>query len=744
MITFHVLGSPDLRGPAGRHLASPLAGAKRLGLLAYLVLGGRRGMVRRDTLLGLFWPESDQGSARNALSNMLHQVRRALGGGALVGRGRDEVGIAPGALWCDALAFEAALGEGRLAEALELYRGDLLEGLFVTGAAAEFDEWLAGERSRLRGRAADAARALYEGAAAAGSAGEAVRWARWASALDPSDERAARRLMVLLDAGGDRAAALRVYDELAACLARLYEVEPSPETRALVEEVRRRGRSGAATSPAASARAARADFAPRAQGERLIRPESPLPIRAVAVLPFENLSGSQDAEPFTLGLHDDLLTELSRISALTVIARTSVLRYRGTDRTIPEIARELGVGTIIEGGVQAADGRLRLNVQVIDAATAAHRWAERYDRELSARSIFELQGELAREIAGALEAQLTGRERTRVDGDRTRDLEAYRLCVQGRALLDQRTPAAMLRSVAYFQRAIDRDDEYALAWAGMADALSLLEFYHHDPPAGATDALVAALRAVELGPELGQAHASLGIIRSIRRQGAAALPALERAIELAPSHAEAHAWLGWLRLLRGEPGRALPSARRAVELDPLAPAFRAYLAETCLAAGRADEALAEAARARELQPEYGLAHFIEGLVQYHAGRPAEAEEALLAAAERVPPEGVPRHAEVHAAIAVVRAAAGEPAAARARLARIDGAAHPFSRGLALAALGDLEDAVAAFERVRTWDSFAVDHYRYFFPRELGPLRSELRFTRLVEAIDRTWCGEAGQ
>jgi TolB-like protein/DNA-binding SARP family transcriptional activator len=734
MTTFHVLGTPDLRRPGGRHLASPVAGAKRLGLLAYLALGVRQRLTRRDTLLGMFWPESDQPSARNALSNMLHQIRRALGHGVVVTSGRDAVGLADGALWCDAVVFETMLGEGRLVEALELYRGELLEGVFVPGASAEFENWLDSERGRLRGRAADAARALYEDAERSDNAAEAMRWARWASALDPFDERAARRLISQLDAAGDRAAALRTYDAVAARLAREFDVEPAAETRALINDVRSRGVPAVAVQDGA-----------------------PLPIWSVAVLPFENVGDSADAEPFATGLHDDLLTELSRMPALTVIARTSVLRYRGTDRPVPEIARELGVGTIVEGAVQAADGRLRLHVQVVDAATGAHRWAERYDGALNAKGILDLQGELAREIAGALEAELTSSEQSRAGhagGEQTDDLEAYRLCVQGRTLLDQRTPHAISRSVDYFQLVIQRDAECALAWSGLADALSLLEFHDYATPWSGPGPMEAALRAVELGPDLGQARASLGIIRAIRHQGAAALQELEKAIQLAPSHAEAHAWLGWLLLLQGQTRPALAAAKRAVELDPLAPAFRvclaeAYLAEACLAdAGTVGaggtgelvaEALREAVRARESQPLYGLAHFVEGLVLYHAERAAEAETALETALGLVPPWGVPRQAEVHAAIAVVRVARGDRPEAHARLARIDGTAHPFSRGLVLAALGDVDAAVAAFEGVRTWDSFSVDHYRYFFPRELAPLRAEPRFTRLREDIDRTWC-----
>jgi DNA-binding SARP family transcriptional activator len=135
MITFHVLGALQLRGEDGRLLASPLTGSKRLGLLAYLVLAGNRGLVRRDRLLGFFWREVDDQHARNALSNMLHQIRRAVGQGIVVARGNDELGLTDGAVWCDAVAFEEALDEGRAVDALDRYRGDRLEGFFATGAS---------------------------------------------------------------------------------------------------------------------------------------------------------------------------------------------------------------------------------------------------------------------------------------------------------------------------------------------------------------------------------------------------------------------------------------------------------------------------------------------------------------------------------------------------------------------------------------------------------------------------------
>lgn len=320
------------------------------------------------------------------------------------------------------------------------------------------------------------------------------------------------------------------------------------------------------------------------------------------------------------------------------------------------------------------------------------------------------------------------------------DLEAYRIYAQGRGLLDQRTPREMARSIDYFRRAIDRDPAYALAWAGLADAVSMLEFYDQPVPPSAPAALDAARRAVELAPDLGQARSALGIAHSIRRHGSAALRELEAAVDLAPAYAEAHAWLGWVRLLRGEAAEALHPAGRAVALDPLAPAYRVYFAEILLANSRAADALREAVRARDLQPGYGLAHYIEGLVLHHIGRLDEADAALQRALERAPPGGSPAHAEVRATLAVVRCAMGDTDAARDLLASVRRAGHAFSEGLVLAALGETDAAFDAFTRVTDWTSFANDHARYFFPDVLGPLHADARFGALLEAVDGVWRG----
>jgi DNA-binding SARP family transcriptional activator len=211
--------------------------AKRTALLAYLAAAVPRGFHRRDTLLALFWPESDTPHARAALNQALYVLRTELGDGTIVTDGDDQVGLSGEAVWCDATAFEAALDSKRSRDALDLYRGDLLEGFFVSGAP-EFERWLERTRARLRERASQGAWALAEAKSAEGELVEAERWARRGSSLAPADEAMARRLMTFLSRLGDRAAAIRAYDDFAASLRRDYELEPSAETQALAATIR--------------------------------------------------------------------------------------------------------------------------------------------------------------------------------------------------------------------------------------------------------------------------------------------------------------------------------------------------------------------------------------------------------------------------------------------------------------------------------------------------------------------------
>lgn len=237
MTKLRILGAVSLVGPDGSEIRTILTQPKLLALLTYLAVAKPRGFHRRDTLLGLFWPDQDQRHARASLRKAVHVLRRALGAEVVVARGDEELAVAPEHLWCDAEAFELAASSGPLGDALELYAGDLLEGFFVAGAP-EFERWHERERARLRDCAARQAWALAEQAAGDARPADAARWARRAAGFTPDDETAFCDLVSLLYRLGDRAGALRAYEAFASRLEREFGTRPSAVTRRLVEDVR--------------------------------------------------------------------------------------------------------------------------------------------------------------------------------------------------------------------------------------------------------------------------------------------------------------------------------------------------------------------------------------------------------------------------------------------------------------------------------------------------------------------------
>jgi TolB-like protein len=469
-----------------------------------------------------------------------------------------------------------------------------------------------------------------------------------------------------------------------------------------------------------------------------IRPADPDP-RVVAVLPFENLSGTDEAEPFAAGLHDDLLTELSRASALTVISRTSVKGYRSTEKSIREIAGELGAGTIVEGGVQHAGDRVRLNVQLIDARTDAHLWAERYDRKLTTQNIFDLQSELAARIMAALEARLTAEEEARVPALPTDDLEAYRLYAMGRELYVDRTLEGLEAAIGYFERAIERDPDYAPAWAELALSLvALMDYGHVDADDWLPRAESTCNKALELDPDLAEAHSALGNLRSYRRDGPGALRAHARALELRPSYAGAHQWTAWVDLLVGDAEAAVDAGILGTQLDPLDPEARTNLAAAYLAMGKPELALSEARGSMERHAGFDYGRLIEALALYALDRADEASATLQRLTERW------AQAWPDTARALDRIAHGDEAGAGEPLARLQAASAPFHLGLVHAALGDSD---AAFEALRSAAPLAWDetlYLRYHRSDPLAGLGEDPRFATLLGELDRSWGVERGK
>jgi TolB-like protein/Tfp pilus assembly protein PilF len=331
---------------------------------------------------------------------------------------------------------------------------------------------------------------------------------------------------------------------------------------------------------------------------------------SVAVLPFDNRSAQADDAYFVDGIQDDILTQLSKVSALKVISRTSVEQFRDTKLPIKTIAGQLGVSSILEGGVQRGGDRVRVNVQLIDAATDAHLWAETYDRELTAANIFAIQSEVAGSIAGALKTKLTAGEQARVSALPTQSLEAWEAYQLGKQQMSRRTSECLEAAERHFRQATLLDPGFALAHVGVADAVRLQSEYGGkalQPSLAAAE--VAVTRALEIDPELAEAWASKAGIYMGRAQSAEAEKLLRRAIELNPNYAAAHHWLSVTLRGTGRLDEEIAHAERAIKLDPLSVLMQTNLCDSLAEAPqRYDEAAACYERAIQLDPDSPLAY----------------------------------------------------------------------------------------------------------------------------------------
>src|SRR6266513_1739831 len=295
---------------------------------------------------------------------------------------------------------------------------------------------------------------------------------------------------------------------------------------------------------------------------------SAIPEKSIAVLPFDNLSRDPDNAYFCEGVQDEILTRLAKVADLKVVSRTSTQKYKSAPENLRDVARQLGVANILEGSVQKSNGQVRVNVQLINALTDAHLWADTYDRKLT--DIFAVESEIAKTIADTLQARLTGSETTEMSKKPTEDPEAYEFYLKGRFFWNKRTGIDLRKAIEFFSQAIAKDPNYALAYVGLSDSYLLLPNYGSTssqealPPARA-----AAKKALALDDSLAEAHASLGLLATIELDLERALSELERAVQLKPNYATAHHWLALadMTLARFDP--AIREGKRAIELDPL-------------------------------------------------------------------------------------------------------------------------------------------------------------------------------
>ena len=611
MIRLDMLGTLALRGADDRELRAVLAQPKRLALLGYLAIEPR--FHRRDQLFSLFWPELSQPQARQALRQSLYFLRRELGEHVVANRGSEEIGIVPDTLHCDAAEFVALLNQVRLEDALALYRGDLLMGFFVSDASADLEHWLDATRAQLRTRAVEAAWSLADGDARDGRVTDATRWARLAARLAPLEERSIRRVVSLLDRQGDRAGALRAYNEFADRLRADLEVEPSCETRAMIHAVRRRADPAVPNTPDESAaqdvpaapsapvepsddaaaqtqlpnrahsrlsRARRlaylaagglaAAFILAAVAPRFAHSRSRLPVVAVGWI--QDPSGA-DTGATVRTFAELLANDLARVPDLRVVSHArlyDVMSQLGvhdeTPSAISEAARRAGAGELIEAVLARGAGphaTLHLELRPVDLTTGTTGRAHTID----ANSVFELADRATAQVAGDFGLGMPARPLTDVT---TTSLAAQRLYENGlRRFYDEQASAA----VPLFHAALDEDSTFAMAayYAGLGELGS--------------DGL-AARRDLSLALRLAQRVSDRE--RLIIRQTWAYLTNDPSQLALAeslatryPDEPGAELALGRAMAWQGDFLEALAHLRRAVHLDTLGLAGRAPSCRAC-------------------------------------------------------------------------------------------------------------------------------------------------------------------
>ena len=344
--------------------------------------------------------------------------------------------------------------------------------------------------------------------------------------------------------------------------------------------------------------------------------------KSIAVLPFTNRSNLKEDEFFVAGIHDDLLTNLARIGSLKVISRTSMLRFKDTKKPIPEIAAELGVATVMEGSVQRSGSKIRINVQLIDAQTDEHLWAQIYDRELTADNLFDIQSEISGKIARALKAKLSPEEQQRISDRPTENLAAYHAYLRGRQLMALRTSTDLEQARLEFERAVELDADFALAWVGIAETAGLLAGYSTmGLPESVQIQEESIKRALQLNDQLGEAYLSLAGVHNYYGRRTDAETAYKKAIELSPGYATAYQW--YSNFVAGYPHRlqeAVELISKAAELDPLSSIIQLNYIDKLASAGRFGESEIQLNKLLELDPGFAPAYSAMAFLMGATGR----------------------------------------------------------------------------------------------------------------------------
>lgn len=434
----------------------------------------------------------------------------------------------------------------------------------------------------------------------------------------------------------------------------------------------------------------------------------------LAVLPFENLSGDPDQEFFSDGLTEEMISQVGKLSPdrLTVIARSSVAKYKGSKLTAREIGRELNADYLVQGSVRRGSGRARITVQLIQTQNQTDLWTESYDREL--KDVLAVQDSVVRRIASQIHIALTEEQKTRLANPPQTQPEAYVAYLKGRYYWNKRTGESIEKAEGYFQQAIDSNPSYAAAYSGLADCNSGLAWHGFKAPADALPkAYSAARKAAEIDPQSAEAHASLGLVLSHRWDWPAAEAEFNRALELDPQYANAHHWYADYLSMRGRHDEAIAEAKRALELDPLNLMISTWVGRRYYLARNYPFAIEQNRDSVTLDPNFAAAHLMLGEDYVQAGNYGEGVNELKKAAT-LSGENPLYSAQVAVALAVAGRRSDALQIARELQATLSKRyVSPYGLAQVYAALGSKDEAFkwlqAAYEDRAVWMGYlAVD------------------------------------
>jgi len=681
-IRIHVLGAQSVQMADGTEVLSVSAQPKRLALLAYLAMSATTGdgYVSRDKLLALFWPESDNERARNALNQYVFRLRESLGSDTILSRGAGRLGLNRDLVWCDAIRFLAALEGSDLEGALDLYHGDFLSGFHLSGTP-ELEKWLDNRRRLLRSRALDAALALGKAADDAGEWAEAAGWYRRAIRVDPDSTLAAQGF------------------ELATSKAERSSM-PAPGVPATAGAPATAGThaNGGAGSRASWNRAAwriAAVVVVAGWWTSGVRSRTPDPLPRVAVLPFEDVLGDSSLAYLVDGLHAEVSAAASRTDGLVVLSRRAVMRYRDSDLGLAEIALELDADAILEASMVRRADSVRVHMRLLDPATGRTLWSQPFDEAMS--DVVSLVGRLPAVVATELQRVLSPGADPPRGVAHVVNPAAHDAYLRGAFLRRNEGAAGDSSAADYFNLALEIDSSHAGAWAERGNDLVDRGAWFGDltPAFAMPKARTDFEHALRLDSTLATAHLGLARVNYLFDwRWTEAEQYFENALRLDPNSEKTLVhYANFLRaMLRIDEGVGYMES--ALALNPLDEGLWAEISTFYTHLGRTDDSRRAVARAVELGPEFPWTRFVLALQQFGTG---EHEEAARVMAE----------IRFLGFAARIHAADGREDEARAILTTMESSPKPNSVAVAGTHyfLGEVETALDWLERgLETRDS----------------------------------------